>query len=191
MTGFNQTYVTFKQTARPLVSRSRDVSVAEQKMLLEKIHNRHKMERVREKLRAEVELLEAAQLNMVKEKEKEGAELRLNIEESVEESREKIEEIMRNTQNTIKKLEWESNKRQVEMKDKILVLVGSKKVAGDDLISISHDLSLQDLCVNHWTNERDSRLKNLQLEAEVKSLLDKYDLEMFDLHRKIQELQTK
>ena len=119
------------------MSRSRDVSVAEQKMLLEKIHNRHKMERVREKLRAEVELLEAAQLNMVKEKEKEGAELRLNIEESVEESREKIEEIMRNTQNTIKKLEWESNKRQVEMKDKILVLVGSKKVAGDDLISIS------------------------------------------------------
>ena len=45
--------------------------------------------------------------------------------------------------------------------------------------------------MNHWTNERDSRLKNLQLEAEVKSLLDKYDLEMFDLHRKIQELQTK
>ena len=130
MTGFNQTYVTFKTTARPLVSRSRDVSVAEQKMLLEKIHNRHKMERVREKLRAEVELLEAAQLNMVKEKEKEGAELRLNIEESVEESREKIEEIMRNTQNNIKKMEWESNKRQVEMKDKILVLVGSKKVAG-------------------------------------------------------------
>ena len=77
-----------------------------------------------------MELLEAAQLNMVKEKEKEGAELRLNIEESVEESREKIEEIMRNTQNTIKKMEWESNKRQVEMKDKILVLVGSKKVAG-------------------------------------------------------------
>ena len=45
--------------------------------------------------------------------------------------------------------------------------------------------------MNHWTNERDSRLKNLQLEAEVKSLLDKYDLDMFDLHRKIQELQTK
>ena len=45
--------------------------------------------------------------------------------------------------------------------------------------------------MNHWTNERDSRLKNLQLEAEVKSLLDKYDLEMFDLHRKIQELETK
>ena len=175
MTGFNQTYVTFKQTARPLVSRSRDVSVAEQRMLLEKIHNRHKMERVREKLRAEVELLEAAQLNMVKEKEKEGAELRLNIEESVEESREKIEEIMRNTQNNIKKMEWESNKRQVEMKDKILVLVGKKK----------------DLCVSHWAEERDSRLKNVQLEAEVKALLDKYDLEMFDLHKKIQELETK
>ena len=175
MTGFNQTYVTFKQTARPLVSRSRDVSVAEQKMLLEKIHNRHKMERIREKLSAEVELLEAAQLNMVKEKEKEGEELRLNIDESVEESREKIEEMMRNTQNNIKKMEWESNKRQVEMKDKILVLVGKKK----------------DLCVANWAEERESRLKNLQLEAEVKALLDKYDLEMFDLHRKIQELETK
>ena len=52
-------------------------------------------------------------------------------------------------------------------------------------------VSLQDLCVTHWADERESRLKNLELEAEVKALLDKYDLEMFDLHRKIQELQTK
>ena len=110
------------------MSRSRDVSVAEQQMLLEKIQNRHKMERIREKLRQEVELLQAAQLTMVEEKEREGVELRLNIKESVEESREKIEEMMRNTQNNIKKMEWQSNKRQVEMKDKILVLVGKKKV---------------------------------------------------------------
>ena len=126
--GFNKTFLTFKQSARPLVSRSRDVSVAEQQMLLEKIQNRHKMERIREKLRQEVELLQAAQLTMVEEKEREGVELRLNIKESVEESREKIEEMMRNTQNNIKKMEWQSNKRQVEMKDKILVLVGKKKV---------------------------------------------------------------
>ena len=106
------------------------MSVAEQQMLLGKIHNRHKMERVREKLRKEVELLEAAQQTMVQEKEREGAELRLNIDESIEESREKIEEMMRNTQNNIKKMEWQSNKRQVEMKDKILVLVGKKKVTG-------------------------------------------------------------
>ena len=97
-------------------------------MLLEKIQNRHKMERIREKLRQEVELLQAAQLTMVEEKEREGVELRLNIKESVEESREKIEEMIRNTQNNIKKMEWQSNKRQVEMKDKILVLVGKKKV---------------------------------------------------------------
>ena len=50
---------------------------------------------------------------------------------------------------------------------------------------------MQELCVNHWAEERESRLKNLQLEAEVKALLDKYDLEMFDLHKKIQELETK
>ena len=53
------------------------------------------------------------------------------------------------------------------------------------------DSPLQDLCVEHWAEERESRLKNLQLEAEVKALLDKYDLEMFDLHRKIQELEAK
>ena len=128
ITGFNKTYVTFKHSARPLVSRSKDVCLAEQKMLLEKIQNRHKMERIREKLRQEVELLQAAQLTMVEEKEREGVELRLNIKESVEESREKIEEMIRNTQNNIKKMEWQSNKRQVEMKDKILVLVGKKKV---------------------------------------------------------------
>ena len=45
--------------------------------------------------------------------------------------------------------------------------------------------------MTHWADERESRLKNLELEGEVKALLDKYDLEMFDLHRKIQELQTK
>ena len=43
----------------------------------------------------------------------------------------------------------------------------------------------------NWAEEREARLKNLELEAEVKTLLDKYDLEMFDLHRKIQELQSK
>ena len=52
-------------------------------------------------------------------------------------------------------------------------------------------LSDQDLCVSHWAAERESRLRNLQLESEVKLLLDKYDLEMFDLHHKIQELESK
>ena len=159
-------------------------------MLLGKIHNRHKMERVREKLRKEVELLEAAQQTMVQEKEREGAELRLNIDESIEESREKIEEMMRNTQNNIKKMEWQSNKRQVEMKDKILVLVGKKKVTGFFFIFVNF-WTVQELCVQHWSAERESRLRNIQLESEVKLLLDKYDLEMFDLHHKIQELEAK
>ena len=40
-------------------------------------------------------------------------------------------------------------------------------------------------------SERESRHKNLQLEAEVKNLLNKYDEEMFELHEKIQELENK
>ena len=52
-------------------------------------------------------------------------------------------------------------------------------------------LSDQDLCVSHWAAERESRLRNLQLEAEVKALLDKYDEEMFDLHYKIQDLEVR
>lgn len=45
--------------------------------------------------------------------------------------------------------------------------------------------------MSHWAAERESRLRNLQLEAEVKALLDKYDEEMFDLHYKIQDLEVR
>ena len=50
-----------------------------------------------------------------------------NIEESNEETRARLEEIMRRTGNNIKRMEWESNKRQISMKDKIMMLLGKKK----------------------------------------------------------------
>ena len=56
-------------------------------------------------------------------------------------------------------MEWRSNKRQIQMKDKMLELVGRKK----------------ELCRQHWARERESRTRNLELEAEVKALLDQYD----------------
>ena len=73
------------------------------------------------------------------------------------------------------KMEWESNKNQIMMKDKILELLGTKK----------------ELCSNHWSSERESRHKNFQLETQVKELLNKYDEEMFELHQKIEELENK
>ena len=72
-------------------------------------------------------------------------------------------------------MEWRSNKRQIQMKDKMLELVGRKK----------------ELCRQHWARERESRTRNLELEAKVKALLDQYDEEMFELHEKIQELESK
>ena len=82
---------------------------------------------------------------------------------------------MRKTENNIKSMEWESNKNQIMMKDKILELLGSKK----------------ELSAEHWISERESRQKNLEIEAKVKDLLNKYDEEMFDLHQKIEELESK
>ena len=45
--------------------------------------------------------------------------------------------------------------------------------------------------MQHWASERESRHKNLQLESQVKTLLNKYDQEMYELHEKIQELENK
>ena len=58
--------------------------------------------KVRDKLNEEVELLKAAQKEMVEEKEKEGSELKASIEESNAESGDNIEKIRRKTQNNIK-----------------------------------------------------------------------------------------
>ena len=151
------------------------VTAAEQSILVARVLSRLKMEKVRQQLRQEVETLKTAQQRMVQEKEREGQELRENIEESNLECRERLEQIMRQTSNSIKSMEWRSNKRQIQMKDKILELVGKRK----------------ELCKQHWAGERESRTRNLQLEAEVKALLDKYDEEMFELHEKIQELESK
>lgn len=151
------------------------VTAAEQSILVARVLSRLKMEKVRQQLRQEVETLKTAQQRMVEEKEREGQELRENIEESNLECRERLEQIMRQTSNSIKSMEWRSNKRQIQMKDKILELVGKRK----------------ELCKQHWAGERESRTRNLQLEAEVKALLDKYDEEMFELHEKIQELESK
>ena len=41
----------------------------------------------------------------------------------------RLEEIMRRTGNSIKRMEWESNKRQIGMKDKIMMLLGKKKAS--------------------------------------------------------------
>jgi hypothetical protein len=57
---------------------------------------------VRDKLKQEVEELSEAQANMVKEKEREGDELRASITESNEESCTGIEMKRRTTQNNIK-----------------------------------------------------------------------------------------
>ena len=103
------------------------MTVAEHCILVTKILSRVKMEKVKENLGQEVESLKSAQSKMVEEKEREGVELRENIEESNEETRDRLEEIMRRTGNSIKRMEWESNKRQISMKDKILMLLGRKK----------------------------------------------------------------
>ena len=99
---------------------------------------------------------------------------------------------MRKTGNNIKKMEWTSNQKQIQMKDKILKLLGKKKV----ILSVSRILhcfflNFQELCLQHWASERESRHKNLQLESQVKTLLNKYDQEMYELHEKIQELENK
>ena len=103
------------------------MTVAENTILVTKILSRVKMERVKDNLSQEVESLKSAQALMVEEKEREGEELRENIEESNEETRARLEEIMRRTGNNIKRMEWESNKRQISMKDKIMMLLGKKK----------------------------------------------------------------
>ena len=104
------------------------MTVAEDTILVNKILSRIKMERVKDNLSQEVESLKSAQARMVEEKEREGEELRENIEESNAETRARLEEIMRRTGNNIKRMEWESNKRQISMKDKIMTLLGTKKV---------------------------------------------------------------
>ena len=103
------------------------MTVAENTILVTKILSRVKMERVKDNLSQEVESLKSAQALMVEEKEREGEELRENIEESNEETQARLEEIMRRTGNNIKRMEWESNKRQISMKDKIMMLLGKKK----------------------------------------------------------------
>eukprot|EP00090_Calanus_glacialis_P028891 TRINITY_DN46320_c0_g1_i1.p1 TRINITY_DN46320_c0_g1~~TRINITY_DN46320_c0_g1_i1.p1 ORF type:complete len:446 (-),score=177.95 TRINITY_DN46320_c0_g1_i1:9-1346(-) len=175
LSALGKDYLVFREHARPLVTRSRDVTVKEAEILVEKIMSRQKLEKVRDKLNEEVDFLKAAQKAMVEEKEKEGNELKASIEESNAESQDNIEQIRRKTQNNIKRLEWESNQRQIEMKEKILLLVGSRK----------------DLCSLHWVAEREARHKNTELETSVKDLLIKYDEEMFESHHKIQDLEEK
>ena len=87
------------------------------------------------------------------------------------------------------RLEWESNQRQIEMKEKILLLVGSKKVKYKFMSFFRKCIYDQDLCTLHWDTEREARKKNTELETSVKDLLIKYDEEMFDLHHKIQKLE--
>ena len=96
--------------------------------MVNKIHSRVKMEKTKNNLQNEVETLKTAQMRMVEEKAQEGQELKENIEESNVECRERLEQIRRNTSNNIKQMEWQSNKRQIQMKDKILELLGNKKV---------------------------------------------------------------
>ena len=175
ITNFTNMFLTFRNLGQPLVTRSVKVTVAEQTILVNKIQSRVKMERVKDNLNKDVEQLKTAQMKMVEEKEKEGLELKESIEESKNECRERLEQIMRKTENSIKQMEWESNKNQIMMKDKILELLGSKK----------------ELCSKHWSSERESRHKNLQLETQVKELLNKYDEEMFELHQKIADLENK
>ena len=172
---FTNMFLTFRNLGQPLVTRSVAVTVAEQKILVNKIHNRIRIEKTKDNLSREVELLKTAQMKMVEEKENEGKELKESIEASKVECRERLEAIMRKTENNIKSMEWESNKNQIMMKDKILELLGSKK----------------ELSAEHWISERESRQKNLEIEAKVKDLLNKYDEEMFDLHQKIEELESK
>ena len=105
------------------------------------------MEKVKENLNIEVEALRTAQTKMVEGKEREGLELlenikvnmyglakltgkieNLKIQESNEECKDRLDEIMRRTGNNIKKMEWTSNQKQIQMKDKILKLLGKKKV---------------------------------------------------------------
>ena len=86
----------------------------EGQILVEKITSRQRLEKVgdprwlhylwqvRDKLRQEGEELREDQANMVKEKEKEGDELKASIAESNEESRANIQMKRRATQNTIK-----------------------------------------------------------------------------------------
>ena len=127
ITSFLATYHVLKDHSQPQVTRSVKVTVAENTILVTKILSRVKMERVKDNLSQEVESLKSAQALMVEEKEREGEELRENIEESNEETRARLEEIMRRTGNNIKRMEWESNKRQISMKDKIMMLLGKKK----------------------------------------------------------------
>ena len=127
ITSFLATYHVLKGHGQPQVTRSVKVTVAENTILVNKILSRIKMERVKDNLSQEVESLKSAQARMVEEKEREGEELRENIEESNAETRARLEEIMRRTGNNIKRMEWESNKRQISMKDKIMTLLGTKK----------------------------------------------------------------
>ena len=127
ITSFLATYHVLKGHGQPQVTRSVKVTVAEDTILVNKILSRIKMERVKDNLSQEVESLKSAQARMVEEKEREGEELRENIEESNAETRARLEEIMRRTGNNIKRMEWESNKRQIRMKDKIMSLLGTKK----------------------------------------------------------------
>ena len=87
ITSFLSTYHVLKGHGQPLVTRSVKVTVAEHTILVTKILSRVKMERVKEGLGGEVEGLKSAQARMVEEKEREGEELRENIEESNEETR--------------------------------------------------------------------------------------------------------
>ena len=128
ISGFNKTYSVLKAHGLPLVTRSVKVTIAEQVILVNKIHSRVKMEKTKNNLQNEVETLKTAQMRMVEEKAQEGQELKENIEESNVECRERLEQIRRNTSNNIKQMEWQSNKRQIQMKDKILELLGNKKV---------------------------------------------------------------
>ena len=128
MANFIGTYSVVKELGLPLVTKSVKVTTAENVILVHKILNRHKMEKVKDNLGVEVESLKTAQMRMVEEKEREGVELRESIEESNNECRERLEDIMRVTNNNIQKMEWDSNKKQIQMKDKILQLLGKKKV---------------------------------------------------------------
>ena len=101
--------------------------------MVSKIHSRIKMEKTKNNLQNEVETLKNAQTRMVEEKAQEGQELRDNIEESNVECRERLEQIRRSTSNNIKQMEWQSNKKQIHMKDKILELLGKKKVMHADI----------------------------------------------------------
>ena len=168
-------YGDFKRYAHAAVARPYQLEVKESKILVDKIHTRQRNEKTMGRLADEVASVKAGHKKIVDTKRKEADELERSISESCIESDTILTGIRRQTQNRVKKMEWESSQRQIEMKERIGNLVKEH----------------QELSAVHWAAEREARHRNLGLERLIRELLGGYDGDMYELHDEIGRLEEK